>query len=91
VSNGLSGYSSDELLEELVKRRNNQETEEVVSWCHDCVNFKAGTPETPKNKLCSFRHKMNFRVPRDIGEAHDGEYGYYRRVCKDRKLIEIPQ
>lgn len=80
----LSNYSDDELIEELAKRRNARETERPVRWCENCEHYKTWAKDSdPPDSYnpCSKKHKMHFRVPEQI----DDEYGYYRRVCADRK------
>lgn len=84
----LSEYGEDELLEELVRRKNAREKERKPDrWCDACANFKVWGHEN-LDKMpddynpCTKRHKMNFWLP-----AHetDDDHGFYRRVCADRK------
>lgn len=83
----LKFYSDDELIEELVKRRNNRRDEMPEHWCTDCRNFVAWNEaprprkaEMPDNfNACTKGHTMQFVTPQDI----DDDYGFYRRICTD--------
>jgi hypothetical protein len=84
----LKHFTDDQLIEELVRRRNKRrDAGQVEQWCHDCTNFVAwneadrkGRPMPDDFNPCTKGHKMAFVTPEDIGD----DYGYYRRVCADR-------
>lgn len=80
----LSGYSDDDLIEELARRRNARERNTAVEhYCEDCIYFRLfkGRGDPPINyDPCSRGHKPKFRAPAEYGD----EYGFYRRVCPDR-------
>lgn len=89
--NPLAKYSVAALLEEIAKReRVRSERKPIEHFCDECSNFKfwqkTGDPPDGYNP-CAVGHKMSFRVPEGYSET---EYGYYRRVCRDRKLRLSP-
>ncbi len=81
----LTAFSDDELLEEILRRKNKSEHEDPErQWCDDCHNFRHyGFIEAmPDNyNPCSKGHKMSFHCP----DSPSDEFGYYRRVCLDRE------
>lgn len=87
----LRGYTTAQLIEELVRRENGRETSKPKHWCHDCTNYVTWIDgKTPSMKMpedynpCQKRHEMKFMVPEDYGD----EYGFYRRVCADRDMMD---
>jgi len=87
VVKSLSDYTDDELIEELARRRNTREINKPERWCVDCKNFTTwngkGDPPNDYN-ACIKGHKMNFAMPEGYT---DDEFGFYRRVCVDRIVI----
>ncbi len=87
---GLSDYSSDELLLELIRRENkNVATEPPDQWCDFCAHFKGAPPTMSEEELdsynpCSKRHVMKFFMDKD----YPMETGFYRDNCRDRKEAE---
>lgn len=84
----LKVFTDDQLLEELIRRRNARTVATPEHWCHDCRNFKAWSDAPRQGPMpedfnpCTKQHEMLFVVPEEI----DDEYGFYRRVCADRDL-----
>jgi hypothetical protein len=84
--NPLKRFTNDQLIEELVRRRNGQRASGPQRWCHDCDNFQAWN-EAPRQgpmpedfNPCTKGHRMHFMVP----EGFDDEHGFYRPICADR-------
>ncbi len=78
---GLSDYTVDQLLTEMVKRRNNDESLPIVKWCENCTNFKFRSKnDTDDYNPCVKGHQMLFRMPE---HPHDEISGFYLRVCPD--------
>ncbi len=79
---GLSEFSSEELLRELTIRSNEPDAgEDEIPHCDECGNFQFGGDEG----ACSANQKMKFKMPVDMSEVNNGNYGYYKRRCKFRK------
>lgn len=83
----LREFSTDQLIEELARRRNASAVNKPREWCEDCAHFRpwieGDTPEAPTPadyNPCRKGHVMRFRAPEEIDE----EYGFYRTVCPDR-------
>lgn len=86
MSQDLASYTEEELLEELVRRKNGSTKREPEVWCDDCANFKtwAGKNDPPDSyNPCIKKHEMKFWTPAD----YEDPCGYYRRVCGDRTEI----
>lgn len=90
----LSACSTDELLAEIVRRRNARVSRRPILKCDECQWFKpCGDGLTDKQvdayNPCTKGYKMSFRYP----EADDGppdsnpDWGHYLRCCPDRKPI----
>lgn len=85
----LKQFSTDELLAEIVRRRNSEAVSRPKAWCEDCAHFvpsmdiNCGDDYNP----CSKGHVMQFHSPEDV---HFDEYGFYRTVCQDREPIPEP-
>lgn len=85
----LKSFTDDQLLEELIQRRNGRSVNKPEHWCHDCRNFVAWDDAKRKSLMpetfnpCTKGHSMLFVVPEEI----DDEYGFYRRVCADRDMV----
>lgn len=82
----LKKFTEEELLEELVRRKNrrgDQRAKAANRWCDDCENFifweKACDPPDDYNP-CSRGHEMKFCTP----DSPNDDYGFYRIVCSDR-------
>ncbi len=85
--NPLSKFTTDELMEEIVRRRNDHKEAQPKKWCHDCRNFKPWDGpikiDAPDNyNPCGKGHKMTFSCP-PSDYTGDGT-GFHRRVCEDR-------
>jgi len=85
----LRAFSTDQLIEELARRRNECGVRKPREWCEDCAHFmpwsEGVTPDAvmPDDyNPCEKGHSMRFQAPEEI----DDEYGHYRAVCVDRKL-----
>lgn len=84
----LSSCSLDDLLAEVVRRRNEQRAAEgeELPWCDDCAHFrlwtKYGDPPRTYNP-CARGHEMEFKVPEDWEPPET--FGYFRRICVDRR------
>jgi len=52
----------------------------IKQYCDQCRHFTFG--DHPNN--CSKGHKMKFRVPKHMGDAVSGNYGYHMTRCPDR-------
>lgn len=82
--NPLKAFSTDELLEEIVRRRNVRERRPVESWCDECAHFKTAPKGAADDyNPCQRGHRMAFWMPQEH-EGPAGVFGYYRRVCADR-------
>lgn len=53
----------------------------IKNNCDQCKHFRfGGHHENP----CGKGHKMKFRTPKHMGDAVNGNWGYYVGKCKDR-------
>lgn len=88
---GLSDFSTDQLLAEIVRRRNARVSQQPIVKCDECRHFVffKGVGDSPDSyNPCAKRHVMSFRVPED---EIDDDWGYYLRVCADREFrIDLP-
>lgn len=83
-------FSTDELLAEIVRRRNARVSRRPIVKCDGCKHFQTSETRYDDDTYnpCQKGHEMSFRFP----EADDGpadcndDWGYYRRVCPDREL-----
>lgn len=94
VPNPLRKFTTDELLAEIVRRRNaiERDNSRIKNWCDDCGNFRCWTEsyEPPENyNACGKGHVMKFACPPLGGDPH-GPAGFYRTVCPDRIPIPPP-
>lgn len=80
----LKEYTTAELLEEVARRANENEAEEITHWCDECDHFTPKPDADHKYNPCAKKHKVKFHVPVDWGEAMSQQYGFYRLVCRDR-------
>jgi len=85
--NPLRAFTDDQLLTELMRRRNTKAVEAPEHWCHDCARFVTWDQAPRKGQMpdnfnpCTRKHEMQFNAPAEI----DDEYGFYRTICVDRK------
>lgn len=81
---GLAAFSEDELMAELVRRRNARADRRPIVQCDRCKHFKTSETRYDDDTYnpCSKGHAMSFRMP-DDGPS-DSDWGFYRRVCADR-------
>jgi hypothetical protein len=85
----LSDYTTDDLLAELVRRRNaEREAAPIERWCHDCTQFKCNPKAGDKYNPCQKRHEMSFHLPEDRESPEDS--GFYRRACPDFEQCQPP-
>ena len=85
----LREFTTDQLIEELARRRNERSSAKPREWCDDCAHFipwvdAADTPEASMPNgynPCEMGHSMRFQMPEEI----DDDYGHYRTVCPDRQ------
>lgn len=90
TSKRFAEFSTDELLAEIVRRRNARVSRRPIVRCDQCQHFKTSETRYDDDTYnpCSKGHEMSFRMP----EADDGppdsndDWGFYRRVCADRLL-----
>lgn len=84
----LGDFSDAELIEELARRKNQVEPEQIKHWCNDCKNFviwKGDERKMPESyNPCSKKHVMSFRVPGMDEDPYTEDCGFYRVVCEDR-------
>lgn len=87
LSAALKQCSEDQLIEELMRRRNAREQADIKDWCHDCAHYATDPRADDTYNPCQRNHKMKFKVPDSEG---DYDWGFYRRVCADRTACEEP-
>lgn len=89
----LASFTDEQLLEELIRRRNARTVATPKHWCHDCRNFVAWDEVRRKGEMpddfnpCTKGHEMKFIVPQEIGDEH----GFYLSVCADRDMGDASQ
>lgn len=82
----LAQFTTDQLLEEVVRRRNERKDVGDVEPCDQCRHFKFWTAnlDPPKDyNPCDLGKRMSFHIAGDGEDPHSG-IGYYRRVCESR-------
>lgn len=82
----LDHFTDDELLEELVRRRNSTKPRQPARWCEECLNYRTWAEPTPvpaDYNPCLKRHAMDFHTPTDW-QSPDC-FGHYRTICTDRQ------
>jgi len=82
----LAQFTTDQLLEEVVRRRNERKDVGDVQPCDECRHFKfwTDTDEAPKDyNPCELGMRMSFHMAGYGEDPHSG-IGYYRRVCASR-------
>ena len=87
----LDCFTDDELLEEIVRRRNStKRNRQPARWCEECLNFRTwsekGSAPADYNP-CSKKHQMDFYTPTAWQSPEC--FGHYRTICTDRQ--ECPQ
>ncbi len=87
AESNLKQFSTDDLLAEIVRRRNAEQLDSPVQFCESCTNFVPDPKSPDTYNPCSKGHKMQFKIP----EGYDFDnYGFYRRVCADRAhLVDV--
>jgi hypothetical protein len=86
----LAQFTTDQLLEEVVRRRNERKDVGDVQPCDECQHFKTWTESDDPPKAynpCGLGRRMSFHMPGDGEDIHSG-IGFYRRVCVSRLPIE---
>ena len=84
----LRRFNTSQLIEELARRHNENPVVKPDHWCHDCAHYVAWNDKPRKGECpdsfnpCTKGHTMKFIAPQDFGD----EYGFYLRVCADRKM-----
>lgn len=88
--NPLAEFPDSALIEELARRtrKRAREKPDDAPWCSDCKNFifwlhKSDPPDD--HNPCRLKHKMKFKEPENLSDAHSGDFGFYRVVCDDRE------
>ncbi len=82
-------FSTDELLAEIVRRRNARISRRPIVKCEKCEHFTPSEKADDNYNPCSKGHTMSFRMC----EADDGppdmndDWGFHRNVCDDRVLL----
>ena len=51
-----------------------------ADYCDQCAHYKA-TVERPRD-VCAIGHRPRFYIPKTLGEAHGGSWGWKKR-CID--------
>lgn len=87
----LAKFTTDELLAEIVRRRNARVSRRPIVQCDKCQHFKTSETRYDDDTYnpCIKGHAMSFRQPEaDYGppDAND-DWGFYRRVCADRLFV----
>ena len=87
----MKAFSTDELLAEIVRRRNATIARRPIVKCEECQHFTpCGDDMTDAQvdayNACSKGHKMSFRMcEADYGPPDgNGDWGFYRNFCADR-------
>ena len=82
----FTNITTDELLAEIVRRRNARIARRPIVNCETCQNFKPHENADDKYNPCSKGHEMKFRHPEaDDGPANSNDdWGFYRNCCPDR-------
>lgn len=86
----LAQFTTDQLSEEVVRRRNERKDVGDVEPCDQCRHFKFWTADLdpPKDyKPCDLGKRMSFHMAGEGEDPHSG-IGYYRRVCPSRMSRE---
>lgn len=86
----LAQFTTDQLLEEIVRRREDRKDIGDVQPCDECRHFKfwIASGEAPKDyNPCELGNRMRFHMAGD-GEDPHSSIGYYRRVCVSRSPRE---
>jgi len=87
VSKPLVSFTDDELLEEIIRRRNARDRDgPEVKWCDECRRFvpwRDGLNVPENYNPCANRHAMKFRSP----AGYNAPFGFYRTLCPDRQEI----
>lgn len=86
----LAQFTTEQLLEEVVRRRNERKDVGDVEPCDECRHFKFWTADSdpPKDyNPCDLGERMSFHIAGE-GEDPDSSIGYYRRVCPSRMSRE---
>ena len=82
----LDHFTDDQLLEELVRRRNNAKPRQPARWCEECLHYRhwASPSDMPADyNPCQKRHRMEFHTPTKWQDADC--FGHYRIICTDRQ------
>ncbi len=83
----LQQFTTAELLEEVARRANAAEPEEIRHWCEECQNFEPKTDADDRYNPCTKKHRLRYRAPRDWSEVVEERYGFFRLVCSDRDPV----
>lgn len=80
-------FSTDELLAEVVRRRNARISRRPIVKCETCDHFKPCEKADEQYNPCSKSHEMKFRLPEadDAPDAND-DWGFHRHCCPDREV-----
>lgn len=93
MTNPLRNFSDEALREELARRqrkRGERDERDPFKPCDECAHFIPWSADydAPEDyNPCGKGHAMTFRVPEYV---LDYDWGYYRRVCRDRAPRPTP-
>lgn len=90
----FTNITTDELLAEIVRRRNARISRRPIVKCEECQNFKPcgaalSDKEADTYNPCQKGHKMSFRMCElDDGPPEaNNDWGFYRNCCADRMPV----
>jgi hypothetical protein len=88
-SKPFSHFSTDELLAEIIRRRNARATRGPIVQCDKCAHFVPSETEYANDAYnpCAKKHEMSFRMPDPEAGPLDDDWGFFRRVCADREAV----
>lgn len=90
MSKELEQFTTDDLLAEIVRRRNLMPKSSEKSYCDGCKNFRPWLKreDAPEDyNACSRGHQMTFHGPRFNDDPSSSDWGFFRRVCEDRAMM----
>lgn len=87
----FTNISTDELLAEIVRRRNARISRRPIVKCEECRHFKPCGDKPNDSAVdaynpCTKGHKMSFRMCEldDGPPDRNDDWGFYRNCCADR-------
>lgn len=87
-NSAFAAFTTDELLAEIVRRRNARVSRRPIPKCESCKNFVPKADGDDSYNPCAKGHEMSFRMPDpdDGPPDENGDWGFFLRVCPDRDL-----